>query len=286
MRLSYRIEAAAVIAAFTLFRLLPMDWASALGGWIGRTVGPRLGASRKAERNLALALPGLDERARRRVVVGMWDNLGRVMAEYPHLGTIARAGRVVTDGCEAVTAMAQAGKPFVMAGGHLANWEVLQIAADQLGVTAPTMVYRAPNNPLVDRLLTRARAVGSMQFTTKGAKGARVLLERMREGGAIAMLVDQKMNDGIPVPFFGRPAMTAPAAAQLALRFDCPLVVARAERLNGARFRITSRRIEPPGTGDRNADIAQMTAEMTAVLEGWIRERPEQWLWLHRRWPD
>jgi KDO2-lipid IV(A) lauroyltransferase len=101
------------------------------------------------------------------------------------------------------------------------------------------------------------------------------------------MLVDQKMNDGIAVPFFGRDAMTAPALAVLALRYDCAVVPIRMQRLKGARFRMIS---EPPlalpKTGDNNADRRALMIEVNAIVERWVREHPEQWLWLHRRWPD
>jgi KDO2-lipid IV(A) lauroyltransferase len=101
------------------------------------------------------------------------------------------------------------------------------------------------------------------------------------------LLVDQKLNDGIAVPFFGRPAMTAPALALLALHFDCTVLPARVERLHGAHFRLT---IEPPlslaRTGNRTADAAALMTEVNRTLERWIRHRPDQWFWLHRRWPD
>jgi len=101
------------------------------------------------------------------------------------------------------------------------------------------------------------------------------------------MLVDQKMNDGIPVPFFGRDAMTAPALARLALRFDCAVVPVRVDRLARARFRITAEPPLPlPRSGERARDTAALMRSVNAVLERWIRERPDHWLWLHRRWPD
>ncbi len=101
------------------------------------------------------------------------------------------------------------------------------------------------------------------------------------------MLIDQKMNDGIPIPFFGHDAMTAPAVAQLALKFRCPVLPTRAERLGGARFRLTVLQpIKLPDTGNREADIRTLMTQINNMLESWIIERPEQWLWLHRRWPD
>ena len=101
------------------------------------------------------------------------------------------------------------------------------------------------------------------------------------------MLADQKMNDGIAVPFFGRPAMTTSALASLALRFECDVLPARVERLGGAHFRLT---VFPPlslaRSGDHHADVDTLMARVNETLEVWIRDRPEQWFWLHRRWPD
>jgi KDO2-lipid IV(A) lauroyltransferase len=108
----------------------------------------------------------------------------------------------------------------------------------------------------------------------------------LRRGAHLALLADQKLNDGIAVPFFGRPAMTAPALALLALRFDCTVLPARVERLRGAHFRLTLYPpLELPRSGDRDADVAALMERVNRTLEGWIRERPEQWFWLHNRWP-
>jgi Kdo2-lipid IVA lauroyltransferase/acyltransferase len=112
-------------------------------------------------------------------------------------------------------------------------------------------------------------------------------LAALRDGRALCMLVDQKMNDGIPVPFFGRDAMTAPALAMLALRHDCAVVPIRMQRIHGAHFRlITEPPLPLPRSGDKEADRRALMVEVNATVERWVRERPEQWLWLHRRWPD
>src|SRR5438034_521098 len=159
------------------------------------------------------------------------------------------------------------------------------LAAGQYG-TDVAQIYRAANNPLVDRMIARFRGTGS-EFIPKGRVASRRALAALRRGAHLTLLVDQKLNDGIAVPFFGRPAMTAPALALLALRFDCAVLPARVERLAGAHFRLT---IHPPlalpRSGDRSADVAALMAAVNATLEGWIRERPEQWFWVHSRWPD
>jgi len=121
----------------------------------------------------------------------------------------------------------------------------------------------------------------------KGRDGAEAILRTMRANGHVGLLIDQKMNEGIPVPFFGRDAMTGTALASFALRYRCPLIPARIERLEGCRFRITAYPpLALPDSGDRKADIAALTATCTAIIESWVRQRPGQWLWLHRRWPD
>ena len=121
----------------------------------------------------------------------------------------------------------------------------------------------------------------------KGADGTREMVRALSAGHHVALLVDQKLNTGIPVPFFGRDAMTGTAVATFALRYDCPVWPVRVERLAGANFRITVYpRLAMPEEGTREERIRAGTIAVNRVLEGWIRERPDQWLWLHRRWPD
>jgi KDO2-lipid IV(A) lauroyltransferase len=134
----------------------------------------------------------------------------------------------------------------------------------------------------------RREALGfAVPMFPKGAAGGRGALAHMARGGYPGILIDQKLNDGIAVDFFGRPAMTAPALAALALRFRCPVVPGHAQRIAPARLRfVVDPPLELPDTGDRAADIAALTREVNATLERWIRACPESWLWLHRRWPD
>lgn len=278
-------EGLAAHAAFALFRALPVDAASALGGRLAGALGPRLPASGRARDNLRLAFPSLDDREVARLVAAMWDNLGRVVGEFPHLRRLARE-RVEIVGREHLLALRDDGLPGLIFSGHLGNWEVL-VGCAGLEKLPLTLVYRAANNPHVERLYQKGRRDLGGDFLPKGAEGARGALKALRDGRHLGMLVDQKMNDGIAVPFFGRPAMTAPALAQFALRLRCPVLPARVERLGGARFRVT---VEPPlalpDSGDRQADALALMTAVNARLEGWIRERPEQWLWLHRRWPS
>jgi KDO2-lipid IV(A) lauroyltransferase len=287
-KLVHWLQALGSAVFFGVFGLLPLDRASALGGWLARRIGPHLGISKRARLNLNRALPALSDDEAERIMVEMWDNLGRVAAEYPHLRKIRvlePGARVETRGFEHVDRAVAAGRRMIIFSGHFANWEIAMLAAVQYGISV-AQIYRAANNPLVDRMITRFRGKGG-ELIPKGTVAARRAIAALRRGAHLTMLADQKMNDGIPVPFFGRPAMTAPALAALALRFDCDVLPARVERLAGARFRLTIFPPLPlPRSGDHHADVAALMTRVNQTLEEWVRDRPEQWFWLHRRWPD
>lgn len=284
-RFRHRLEATVAILAWRLLGCLPVAAASGLGGWLGRTVGPHLKPSRIARANLRRAFPEMSSLEIERVVGEVWDNLGRNVAEFPHLKTIA-AERIEIVGGEHIAALGRDGVPGILIGAHFGGWELSGLLAERLGVPVH-VVYRAPNNPLIDKLFRKARGNAAERFVPKGAQGARTLVSVMRHGGHLGVLVDQKMNDGIAVDFMGRPAMTAPAVAHLALRFRCPVVPGRIERLPGARFRAI---VEPPlvlpESGDRRRDTLELMEGINRTIEGWVRDKPGQWLWLHRRWPD
>ncbi|AWU93115.1 lauroyl acyltransferase [Azospirillum ramasamyi] len=281
----YKLEAALVHGVCALFRALPLDRASALGGWIGRTAGPLLPKNARARRNLTRAFPEKSRAEIDAILRDMWDNLGRTIAEFPHLEQIGRE-RVEVVGVEHVDALRDDGKAGLMVSGHLANWEVQSVVARMRGLELG-LVYRAPNNPIVGELLVKLRGAATGMQIPKGPDGARILLRHLTRGGHAGMLIDQKMNDGIPVPFFGRDAMTAPAAAVLGMKMKLPLCPARTERLEGAHFRITVLPPEEyPTSGDRNADARILMERLNRLLEDWIRDKPAQWLWIHRRWPD
>jgi Kdo2-lipid IVA lauroyltransferase/acyltransferase len=285
---AHRIEAWGAAVFFAAMRALPLDAASAFGGAVARWIGPRLGVSNRARRNLRAAMPELSQDRVEAIVRGMWDNLGRVAAEYPHLRTIRMFppdGRVEIEGIEYLDAALAVGRPIILFGGHLANFEIGPQAAGQYGLDI-ARIYRAANNPLVDKIIAGFRRDDG-EYIPKGAVASRRAVAVLRRGGHLGLLADQKLNEGIPVPFFARPAMTAPALALLALRFDCTVLPARVERLGGARFRLTLHpSLELPRSGDRDTDVAALMTAVNAALEAWIRERPEQWFWLHSRWPD
>ncbi len=292
MNLMHRVEALLARAALRLLRVLGPVAASNLFGALARGIGPLLPVSRIADYNLRTAMPELDAAARRRVVRGVWDNLGRTAGELPHIAALHETkngpGWELV-GEDTLRWLAAKDGPAIFFSGHIGNWEVLPVAAAAYGVPV-SLFYRPAENKQIDALildLRRQATHAEVQMFPKGAAGARQSLAHLSRGGRLAMLMDQKMNDGIEARFFGRPAMTAPALAALALRLRCPVIPAYVERIGAARFRVTC---EPPlvlpDTGNRPADVATLTQVVNDTLERWIRAKPESWLWLHRRWPN
>lgn len=275
-KLRYLFEAALLWIAFTLFRALPSETASNAGGWIGRTIGPRLAASRKAYNNLIQALPGHSEEEYQSYIHDMWDNLGRVMGEYPHLPKIIQNAEII--GEEHLQSLPDS---FVLIGAHAANWELLPYYFNVRAKLPVTAIYREPNNPYVARILERARNAGNAgTYTPKSTSGTRTLVKTLQDNEPICILIDQKYNQGIEAQFFGRPAMTSQSFAQLARKYDAPILPVWIERVDGTKFRIV---INPPFKVDGRSD-EEIVALAHASLEAHILKYPGQWLWLHRRW--
>jgi KDO2-lipid IV(A) lauroyltransferase len=290
-RLLHLLEGAAILLLWLPVRALPIDWASALGGWFSRTLGPWLPVSQVGRRNLKRAFPDKSDAEIERILRGVWDNLGRYALEYPHLkriwdydATPGRQGRVEVAGIDQFLALRDDGKPALIFAGHLGNWELLPVAAARHGLPV-TILYKPPNNPIAAEFVERIRRNAMGEMLSTGVHSAIGAVEVIEKGGHLGMLVDQHSRFGPMVPFFGNPVRAAPLLAKLARRYQCPLHGARVERLGGARFRATlTPPIEIPITDDAAADVEAIMTKVTSTIEGWVRERPEQWLWLHRRW--
>lgn len=284
----WRLEAVGFDVFTFLFRLLPTDVASGLGGALLKWLGPLSGTSKVAERNLRIAFPEKDEAWRRRVLIAQWENLGRTFAEFSLMDRIRPStGRVELVGGERLREIAAKMEPVVFVSGHLSNWEVMPAAIVDAGVVCQ-ITYRAANNPYVDERIKKSRfRYGVRLFAPKGGDGARELLEALGKGESVALMNDQKFNGGVAASFFGETVHTAPGPTRLALRFGTVLQPMSVQRTKGARFRaVVHEPIVLERTGDRTADIEAGVRRINAFMEERIRERPEEWFWVHRRWPN
>src|SRR3954470_22830576 len=240
-KLRYGVEAAVFFAFMALFKVIGLDKASRLGGWIGRNIFPLLPPDRVARANLKLAFPQMSQDEHNEIRRAMWDNLGRVVGEYPHLGRFSPHGedpRITYSLPKGVTIEGLKGGPLLFLSAHLANWEVMPILGHQVGLDGAAVV-RPPNNPFVAAWVARQRRINGPDTLIAKHNAARAMLGQLRAGKMLCMLVDQKLREGIAVPFFGRDAMTTPAPAALILKTKAQLVFAANKRLPGPRFHVT-----------------------------------------------
>lgn len=287
--IQFRLEYAGLLTLLALFRLFGLDRASAIGGFLFRTVGPLVPVSNIARDNMKRAMPELDRSARERILRGMWDNLGRNVVEYAYFDVLAspdELDRIELIGTENVVHN-EDGSPasMVLVSGHFANFELMPLAARRFGIDCGE-VYRHANNPYVNDWMINLRAtyITPLQLP-KGRAGSKGILNLLREQKSVAMLVDQKMNNGIEATFFGLKAMTPAATGVFAIRYGVAILPSVLWRTKGSRF---SLQVYPPIWADPSAGNAEETLRLTQAindfLEARIRERPEQWFWLHRRW--
>ncbi len=287
-RLRYWIEAAGFFSVIGFFRLFNIDRASAIGGWIGRNVAGKTFLSRRALRNLRVAYPEKSQAEIAAILNDMWDNLGRVMAEYAHLDEICWRSsdpRITVTGVENFEAAKARGKGLIFLSAHFANWEIMPIAAREYGVTGGSIVRNA-NNPIVSRWLDALRSrKGMPEQISKGARGTRRVFTLLRKGETILLLADQRASEGIRVPFFGRDAFTTLAPASLALKLGATILPVSNRRMGGSRFHMhVYPAIELPNSGDHDRDVYLLTAALTRFIEDRVRELPGEWLWIHKRW--
>lgn len=283
----YFFEGFGLKILFVFFKILPAETASNIGGWLGQTIGMTLAANRKARRHIKIVFPDADLHRENEILKGMWNHLGRLIAEYPHLEKLSRNDTkiIYLGDTEKLT---QEQIPMIFFGGHIGNWEV-NCAATLTQMNRPaTLTYRAPNNPITAKLLDKARTLNSkLTAYPKSRESGRYLLKTLKEAGTIGILIDQKYNEGINVPFFGRDAMTNPVFVQLCQKFKCPLIPIRNERLNGCDFQLTIYPPIPVMTDEgQPRPIEDVMKDANHMLENWIKERPDQWIWMHRRWKD
>jgi len=279
---------------FALMRALGSRGAPAIGSFLTRTLGPLTSYNRIARENIAASFPEKGAAWKRAVLREAWDNLGRTTCEYVHMESIwdynpdapAPDGRILIapEVADRFLELANDGRPALIFAAHLANWELPMIAAAKHGLPAAAL-YRTPNIRAVAREILALRKSAMGELIPAGQFAPLRMASALERGLHVGMLIDQRFGRGPRIQFLGREAAANPLIAQLARRFDCPVHGARAIRLPGGGFRLDlTDAIHLPRDAEGLVDVAGATAAMNQVVEGWIREYPGQWLWMHRKW--
>lgn len=296
LRLFGLADAAAGLLTAGLLRLLRLTDRKRMANLCAavlRTVGPWLPEHKTGRDQLKMAFPEKSDAEVEAILRGVWDNLGRVAAEFAHLDRIRAYDPQVPgpvdieysqDTYDRFHALRLDGKPGLLFTAHLANWELSAQVANTYKLDL-VVLYRRPNLGAAADAVTQIRAGSMGELMATGLEAPVRLAHALEAGHHVAMLVDQYYTRGVDVTFFGRRTRANPLIARLARQVECPIHGARMVRLPSGKFRIdVTPEIVPARDADGRIDIAGTTQKITDVLEGWVREYPDQWLWLHRRW--
>jgi Kdo2-lipid IVA lauroyltransferase/acyltransferase len=282
-----------VIGILKLVRRTDPDRMADRFGRLMRRVGPWLPEHRTGRANLVAAFPEKSAAEIENILGGVWDNLGRVGAEFAYLdpawlGDVTRAdrGRIEYSekSLEIFFRLRKAGKPILAFSAHLANWELPVLIGPAQGVSG-ALLYRRPNIAAIADVVQKIRGGSTIMLIPTDFDAGFRIAAALERGVHVGMLVDQYYVRGVDVMFFGRRTKANPLIARLARHFDCPIHGIRIIRLPGHRFgaEITEP-IAIPRDAQGEVDVQGTMQAITSVVEGWVREYPEQWLWLHRRW--
>lgn len=286
-RLLWRADFVMIWLLVKMFTVLPVDTASRLGERVGAWIGPRL--KRKSliyKENYAIALPGLSHGELDELVDRAWGRAGRVLAEYPHLtGILADPERIIIEVRGEIETCSNPARPAVMVSAHQSNWEIAGAAMAKLGIPNASL-YSPPTNPLLDRMLLESRRALDCELLPRD-NSARLLMRAMKAGRTVGMVMDRRVDDGVPIRFFGRDKLSTLVPARLALKFRCELVPIQVERLQDARFRVTFHPpVRPANPGaDETEQAIDMIQQVHKLFEAWIRQNPQDWLCSKRLWP-
>jgi KDO2-lipid IV(A) lauroyltransferase len=285
------ISAQFIFLFLTLLRLIPFKTAVRFFEWFARWLGPKLKRNQVAMDNLEIAFPEKSIEEREQIARDSWAQIARCLLEYGYLDqdfdlTVERGGSesIEIGNAETYLKLRDDGLPAILFTGHLANFEILPIVAAKFGLQILSL-FRQPNNKYAAKRVAQARKGISENLLPSGEGASFQLMRALERGDHVGLLVDQKFRRGIMVPFFGKDAPANPLLAKLARRYECPVHGARTIRLPDGRFRLEiTDELVLPRDEKGDIDIRGTTAMVNGIIEEWVREYPEQWLWIHRRW--
>ena len=283
----YFFEFIIVIFFFLIFKIIGLKYSSNLSCLIFKKVGPLIRSSNKIKKNIKIVFPEISESQERKIVDHMWCNYGRVFSEYMHLQKF-RENKLnyIKSNLEKFDKLKEEKKPILFFSGHFANFELLAMEIEKNGFELYAL-YRPLNNIFLNPIMEKLRVnyICKNQIPKsipgKGRDGTRQLVRKINEKRNIALMIDQKVTEGIKVDLFNKKAHTLNIPAQLALKHDYLLVPLEIKRVDNINFSIN---IKDPIIIDENDDQYSITRKINMELEKMILNNPYQWIWTHDRW--
>ena len=285
----YFFEFLCVISLFCIFKIIGLRNASYLGGFLGRLVGPLFRSKNVIKKNIKIALGNIDEKMEKDIIDGMWSNIGRTFSEYMFLKDFkfnkTNFKHIKIYGTEHLDQIKKSNETVIFFSGHFANFELMAMELDKFGIKTAA-IYRPLNNIFLNPLMEylRMKYICPNQIA-KGRIGMREIINKIKNGYSIALMIDQRVGEGLRISFFNQPAHTTTIPAQLALKYNCKLVPIEIKRIGSVNFEMTVHKpynIEK--TKDSDEDTQNITLKANHIIEKMIIKNPTQWLWSHNRW--
>jgi Kdo2-lipid IVA lauroyltransferase/acyltransferase len=287
-KLRYFLELIAVKSLFILFSILGIKNSGNFGSLITRFIGKKIAVNNLARNNLKAALPNLQKLQINQIINDMWDNLGRIGAEFTHICKLSQKELVkyITIDKKTANNINHIKKHYnggIIISAHIGNWEIGPKFFLHHGIKVKS-IYRELNNSMVNDITAKAR---NIDLIAKNSQGNKQIITELKKGNYIIIMVDQKITGGLDIPFFHKNALTSPSPAKLALKYNVPLIPTRIIR-DGKKFKFNieiDNIIEPEKEGENNSKtILKITKKLNKIVESWIRQYPSQWFWVHDRW--
>ena len=260
--------------------MLPLTLSTNIFSFLARSLGPYLKVHKLGLKNLELAFPEKSHAELESILQGVWDNLGRLVGEFPHVESIAKNPKRVTLVGEEFLERARDSKtPVLFMAGHLGNWELPHYKVIEKNIPI-ALISRPPNSFLIKKLFDWIRFHPLVTIFFKGTRGSKQMMQHLKKGGNLGVLFDQRLSDGAPLSLFGHQALTATGPAKLAKKYGALMIPVQVERMGKrSHFKVT---FHPPLS--MHEDPNTIHQALNNHLESWIKSNPEQWLWLHKRW--
>ena len=273
-----------IIFFFSLFKIFGFKISSKIGGKLFEIIGPIFRSKKLIHTNIKKAFPKNNSVEIKKLTKLMWNNYGRVFAEYMFIKDFRFEkidSKIEIIGQEILDEIKKSNKPVVFISGHFSNFELMAMQIEKAGIEL-SAIYRPLNNIFLNRIMEKIRKkyICKNQIK-KGIAGTRELIKFQRNNYSIALMIDQRVSEGEKVNFFNQEAYTTTIPAQLAKKFDMPIVPIFIERVNDTNFKI---RISEPLNFLKSDSIKDITSKLNVIIEEMILKNPTQWIWSHNRW--
>ena len=283
-QIKYLIQFVFIYSLFIIFKLIGLKLASTLSSKIAILIGPFFRSKRLISSNILKAFPNLSQNEINIISKNMWSNYGRILSEYVFIKDISKSkikNIINVEGQEILEKIKEDNKPVIFISGHFNNFELMAMHIEQSGINLAA-VYRPLNNIFLNFLMEKIRKkyICKNQIK-KGLSGTRELIKCFKNNISVALMIDQRVSQGIKSNFFGQAALTTTIPAQFVKKYNCTIVPVYIERKNNINFKIT---IHKPLKYKEDDTIENITLKLNILLEKMICENPDQWIWSHNRW--